>query len=356
MSGFLVPMAILVAVWVVSWTVCRVAADLLTRGPAPNDRERRKRASRVQELRGIGHAWMFALTLGIIYIYGIWGELRSLLAPADDLVLAPSSFLLGAVIVVYGPLLIGFLGIYLAVLPFDDEVNERPRTRKRAVKTYLWNYIGASAFILGIVAVTDFAPSGMVAGLGVTLWILGYGTALPALLDVGVNIRDPTGEEQAILDGVEESADAPLYVVEGTHERAAYCLSVGIVPGHQTLLVTDYLLEELEPEETRTVVAYVYGMLRREKPLQKWVLLATYAGASLGVILTGLWGFVLALLGLVPYVVVWKWLDQRQEREAEKFVVQRTGSEGIEDALKNVEQTLEKIEEINTVQGHFRPP
>lgn len=356
MLGLLIPMGILVIVWIVSWLVCRIAADLLTRGSIPNGRERRKQASRVQELRGIGHGWVFTLTLGIVYVYGIWESLRSLLAPADDLALVPSSFLLAAVIVTYGPLLIGLLGIYLAVLPFDDEVNERPRTRKRAVKTYFWNYVGASAFILGLVAVTDFAPSGMVAGLGVTLWILGYAAAGPALLDVGVNVRGLTGEERTILNGVDETAQTPLYVVEGAHERAAYCLSVGIVPGYQTLLVTDYLLEELEPEETRTAVAYVYGMLRREMPLQKWILLATYVGASLGVILTGLWGFLLALVGLVPYVAVWRWLDRRQKREAEQFVVQQTDAEGIEDALENIEKAFEKVDKINTVQGVFRPP
>ncbi len=149
--------------------------------------------------------------------------------------------------------------------------------------------------------------------------------------------RSPTGREADTLDGLLEPSGyepAGIDVVDTVGEQSIQ-VSVRGLPGRRRLIVTDYVLTELDRDTARALLA-----AEAERARHYYVEYRLLASAAVIAIATAMFGGLLSfsdgLFALAIAALVLFWLGRQLQFAADRAAAARVGSDELADAFETV--------------------
>lgn len=191
---------------------------------------------------------------------------------------------------------------------------------------------GVLAVVTGVTLSVSLTP--VTVAVGMVVLAVGVYAGAPLLLRLSQPVREPTPDEQRLLDRLCARAGADghrLRVLERTEEEAAQAFVRG-PPGYRHLYVSDYLLDALDEDAAAAMVGIAVENARHTA--YRLVLVAAAGGGLLAAIVAG--RPLVAVAALVGGVGVGYLVGRRATFRADARVADRLGGETVADALDEV--------------------
>ncbi len=308
-------------------------------------------AETAAELRGLRHRGVLVgAAVGALVTFRT-GLARTAQAGAADALAdatgAPTAGAVGGVLVavaVYAlPVVALAVVVRLATVPYRRAARGfRLRYRDAAAWELERDGVGLLGVLLAAGAIA-LVPAGwprVLAAVGLGL----VATALtPFALVVALQTRWPTDDERAAVGDVLPRG-VHLRVVDD-RTRLGSAVAAGFVPGAEYVFCTESLFAVLDDEELRAVVAHEVGHHEREHVLLRYSLVATAAGAALGVASVAPEVALGALVvGTAPAAVALAWVVRRTEEQADAYAAEAVSGAALASALETLAENRYVVE------------
>ena len=313
------------------WRASRILADGLTSD------------SRYAINRSVGYVVGAAVVLVPLvgYVGGVFESVLALaaLAPWPVSTLGPVTIQLGTLLVGLVPPTL--LAIQLAVSPVLHGERGVSVTWGAVVGDTL-RWYAPFLSLVGLAWLAETAPPGVGVAAAVFGGTAGYAYAEPSLYRWLWPARPPTDEESELLAPSVEGTRLDVTVVEETEKRQAFATSAGLPPGPEHLFVSDYLVDQLDVDELRALLAVQVGCHRSPLRYVRVLGIGVYLGAWLGVTTGGgSTPFFVGLAALFPAFLLLRWLDRRLVFAGDAYATRRFDPEVIE-------RSIDRVYELNT--------
>ncbi len=340
-AGFLV----WTALCAVAWHVVRTRVRRIEQ----SDLDRSEKVHRVQKL-------LVAASFGTMVIFLVVGAGAGAAGGAvrhhpDADKAAVLVALLGAVVVGLVTM-VGVLRTPRKALARVRDVPLRAPDRRRAVIAALVGGLCYAALLIGGMALVPRHGEGHVIGRMVVYVVALFLLSALVLPLVIVRFRSTalTGETRTRLDALAARIGVHVRdfrVIKGRGQKVANAAQMGVLPGLRYVLLTDYLLDELEPHQLEAVVAHELGHARRHHVLVKlgavvgvWIalealLLALGRGSGAATALLTLPVFIAFPFGIL---LVQGLVGVRLETAADDIAAHEVGAQPLVEALEHIGQ------------------
>ncbi|WP_158057776.1 M48 family metallopeptidase [Halorussus halophilus] len=304
-----------------------------------NRRTATTQATGIRKARRFGYGLVLVSALTLSVIFSPFEPLSTALRPFLG------DYAAGAetVAVLLGPVLLGTLGVYLGVFPHWQSVRDIDQSMRDAAKSFLKAallFLLTVALTLTLVVAVPWPMQLVVA----TAALLAVPALMPAVVMLLADTR-PLAETHPGLLADFETGDISVHVLEAKSAKVANALATGLPPWRH-VFVSDYLLAELDAEQSRAILAHEFAHHQRYHiPVRIGGLFlygTLWAGAVFLDVPYALWG---GVLFLVPLLFGLFWVARRTERDADRIAAARTSPEAMASALW-------RLTELNLISGN----
>lgn len=235
--------------------------------------------------------------------------------------------------VYFGLLLVGVLGY----APYLSRIRDTDNTTWPVVKNMLVKHGILWLFLLLAIGAMAVAPVWGVV-FGVPVAFLAYYASQPYVI-AALGYGEPISDDFRQRLGRYADEELPfrnVKVIDASDEEVANVHVAGFIPGHQDLLVTNYLLEELPPAEIEAVVAYGIGFANRNKIAQHGSFVIPFFLFSI-FLMWNVFSLGISLLLFGAYIfIVHAHICKRTIFAADTYAAEQTSAETTQQMLRNI--------------------
>ena len=230
------------------------------------------------------------------------------------------------------------------------DVPLRGPDRRRTIVAALVGGLCYAALLIGGMALVPRHGEGHVVGRMIVYLVALFLLSALVLPLVVVRFRSTrlSGELRSRLDALAERIGVRVRdfrVIKGRGQKVANAAQMGVLPGLRFVLLTDYLIEQLEPRQLEAVVAHELGHARRHHILLKLgAVLVVWAAMDAAVLALGhRSGSAAALLAVPVFIafpvgilLVQGLVGVRLETAADDIAAREVGAEPLAEALEQI--------------------
>jgi STE24 endopeptidase len=296
------------------------------------------------------------LRVGLTVVYCVLPLLAAVLAVIGGLALVPDMVLSEVaprvtrwsatrsvtVVVLMATLVLTDVAAYLGAQPFERRLRHTEETAgsagRRFARALVIGFLPLTAWLIFIETTPGAGPVARFGGLLVFLLAVNaLGPLLVTSAQETFRIEEPLRQRLVGLCRAQGLQVRDVRGIRSRSSRVANAMITGVLPSLRYVLITDYLLDNLDDDELEAIVAHEIGHGRQHHLLAK-------TGAWLGLIVV--WAVAVAVLpgalGVVPLVlflglfVVHGRVGVLLEQKADDYACEQVGTEAVVRALEKL--------------------
>ncbi len=222
--------------------------------------------------------------------------------------------------VVFGPALLGYLTVSLAMLPAWRELKDIEVSAWSGVRNTTRGYVATVAPKFGLFVLGMTLSPGIAVVVGTAVAYTIYAVSSPWVFERLNDSRPLDADERERL-GETADRDVPIRVVNASDVKESQGFAVGVVPGFRRVYLTDFLLDELTATEVRAVTEHEFAHFHRGHLLVRMVVSGLLVvGIAATIAEASAWSLFLAVVVGIPYwlalAAASRWTEYDADRQA----------------------------------------